>query len=497
MTEKRKQELRVLLEEAVENLEIRYIHLHGGEPIPVDVYRRYLQERWTYYGVDLLSFSRFPFSASFTLDIEDIAIKGKLLAFTKGELALFLDEDVIRDTILAASYVIASDPTNGLCLYLQRLTRLYLSRIIERLLEITLIRGAETAVSVFDKCCYPEGAHGFYQNVALIEGIKLEREIQVFKGVRLVPLPSSEISEELTRYLPNLPSNAFSGGFIDSTGSFFGKTLLVIDFLGFSILHKPAPDPAFPRGLPVDKLPFQVEVQELKFPNFNAVSSFKELFCQALFLACNSLVQIVNGGLFLAEDKSFTPHHKTITMRGDFNLLGSSAEVGEAKIEEAKCLYHILVELHSTVRENKLSSSEKEKLRIAIDRWIQSKTPRNPIDKIIDLGIAFEALYLSDVKDELTFRLGVRAAWYLGKDEEHRKELLTKFGDIYRCRSNAVHNGRLDETVRFGGEHIPVSEFIERAQNLCRKSIKKILKDGEFPDWNSLILGGEDEQASS
>ena len=29
------------------------------------------------------------------------------------------------------------------------------------------------------------------------------------------------------------------------------------------------------------------------------------------------------------------------------------------------------------------------------------------------------------------------------------------------------------------------------------ESIKKILEDGKFPDWNSLILGGEEEQASS
>ena len=38
-----------------------------------------------------------------------------------------------------------------------------------------------------------------------------------------------------------------------------------------------------------------------------------------------------------------------------------------------------------------------------------------------------------------------------------------------------------------------IDKFIEKAQNLCRKSIKKILKDKQFPDWNSLIIGGEAE----
>ena len=112
---------------------------------------------------------------------------------------------------------------------------------------------------------------------------------------------------------------------------------------------------------------------------------------------------------------------------------------------------------------------------------------------MIDLGIAFEALYLSDVNEELTFRLAVRAAWYLGKDKADREKLLTKFGHIYRCRSKAVHSGKLEPTVKFGEESVPVSDFIEKAQDLCRQSILKILEDGKFPDWNSLILGGAAE----
>ena len=125
-----------------------------------------------------------------------------------------------------------------------------------------------------------------------------------------------------------------------------------------------------------------------------------------------------------------------------------------------------------------------------------SKIKRSWIDKIIDLGIAFEALYVPDGgSGEIRFRLAVRAAWHLGKDKEDRNKLLQKFKQIYDCRSNAVHSGKLDERVRFGEEHIPTSEFIQRAQNLCRESIMKILEDRKLPNWNSLILGGEDEQA--
>ena len=58
MTEKRKQELKQLLEDATgnENLEIRYVD--GIKPIPTDVYKSYLRERWaSYWGGSLVVFA--------------------------------------------------------------------------------------------------------------------------------------------------------------------------------------------------------------------------------------------------------------------------------------------------------------------------------------------------------------------------------------------------------------------------------------------------------
>ena len=182
-------------------------------------------------------------------------------------------------------------------------------------------------------------------------------------------------------------------------------------------------------------------------------------------------------------------------MRRQGNPLGTPTEVGKADIEQAKYLYERLVDL---------GANDREKLQIPIDRWVASKTNRSHVDKIIDLGIAFEALYLSDITEptELSFRLRLHAAWHLGKDEENRKVLMKEFGEIYAWRSLVVHTGKLPEkrvsrTKRRPFTHEEVKQFIERAQDLCRESILKILEDREFPDWNSLILGGEPEQISS
>ena len=64
MKKERKQELAELLEEAMGHLMVRYGYMPSS--VPPAVYQRYLEEHWTYYGVDFLSFM---FSIRLELDI--------------------------------------------------------------------------------------------------------------------------------------------------------------------------------------------------------------------------------------------------------------------------------------------------------------------------------------------------------------------------------------------------------------------------------------------
>ena len=67
---------------------------------------------------------------------------------------------------------------------------------------------------------------------------------------------------------------------------------------------------------------------------------------------------------------------------------------------------------------------------------------------------------------------------------------MDEFKAIYDLRSMAVHNGEVPKRIKIRKEEsVPTSAFIPRAQDLCRQSIIKILKNGKFPDWNNLILG--------
>ena len=170
-----------------------------------------------------------------------------------------------------------------------------------------------------------------------------------------------------------------------------------------------------------------------------------------------------------------------------FNPLGNPPEAEEADIEKGKCLDERLVGLDSNSR---------EKLRVAIERWIMSKTDRTRVDQMIDLGIALEALYVTS-KDDIGKKLRHRASWYLGENPADQQELETEFEAIYNYRSRAVHEGKLDKEVEIQGQRMPISEFIESVQDRCRRSILEIIKDGQFPDWNTLRRNAKAKWASS
>ena len=157
MTEERKQELRQLLNEAMKNVVIRYGY-RGPLSIPEDVYRRYLQEHWQYYGADFFSCS---FSARFTPDLGSETTRLKLLDFIREELAQYIK----GDNILITACDIETDSSDKSRLYYYGFPGLDLYFLIERLLEIAIDRGIDEAISVFDRRSCPDGTHDFFMTL--------------------------------------------------------------------------------------------------------------------------------------------------------------------------------------------------------------------------------------------------------------------------------------------------------------------------------------------
>ncbi|MDE0397839.1 MAG: HEPN domain-containing protein [Candidatus Poribacteria bacterium] len=300
-----------------------------------------------------------------------------------------------------------------------------------------------------------ENARDSFQYIWLLDGIVLQDEIEIFPGIRLVPFPRSlgKRGEKIPRYVSKWASTV-------GIDYFFHKTQLTID-----------PSEA---------------------PEFNS-----EQFCEALSLTCNFAVQIATVISVKKDEEPFS----LVPYAGPLVTYLPRDASKDSDIVEAKCLNEHLEKLDSDVR---------RKLRIPINRWIKSHTEQSAmfnqmidpeirpedipgslttreVDKMIDLGIAFESLYLSGRKN-LSRKFRRRASWFLKKDEAHRKALKEKFEKVYDLRCDAVHEGKLPRDVEVCGKSVPISEFIKQAQNLCQQSILKIIKDTQFPDWAKIHI---------
>jgi hypothetical protein len=140
----------------------------------------------------------------------------------------------------------------------------------------------------------------------------------------------------------------------------------------------------------------------------------------------------------------------------------------------------------------KLPQIVRDKLRVPIQFLNQSRRSSSVADRAINLGVAFEALYLNDrsSKEQIAFTFRLRAAWHLGESPEARMGLMDVFNKIYGCRSNAVHTGKLKDTIKVKSEgQISTHRFLDRADVLCVRAILKVIDDGGFPNWQAIIIG--------
>ena len=455
MTEERKRELTELLHEAMESLEIRSVS-GDWSLMCLEEYTEHLRKSWTSYSRES---NKVVFR--FRPKIVNQRIESRFLEFIREEFSQFIHEG----KILSATFYVLGGTSDGF----------HLDDLLEQLLRIAIVRGVDEALLAFDRCT--QGKSGSYKVIALLKGMRLKEAKEVFEGMQLVPLPDS--TSELPSYLPYTLHRGMSDDY------FCSKTLLVINYSINPMFHKPVLLATTSNEFNSQKERFQVEVNGGKFPGLY-IEDFYEKFCQAFSLACNSPIEIAHKWEWMAADKLFNVSHGAlggIMSVGCHRWFESPAEVEEVDIEKAKSLYHILDK----------NSDIWTKLRIPINRWIDSKTSDTYEDQIIDLGIALESLYVPDGGGDLTYKFSVRGAWHLGQNNKHRSELRTKLAHMYGHRSTVVHGGRIDRKVKFGERRIDVIDFIRQSQDLCQQSIMKVLTDKCLPDanyWNRLVLGG-------
>ena len=465
MTQERKQELKQLLNKAMQSVIIE--GPEGDEPISVEKYRECAQAFRESYRPDLSSIL-----LHYTPNIQDGSVKSKLFNFIKEELADYILQNESAEPPWTYSICSANLVIRGTNIF-----SCPLERLLEKLLEISIAGGTDRAILALDKGT--RKTSGTFQKVVLLQGpiyhvqsqseTKDRREIRVSDGIRLVlfPLNASE-------FPPYLFDWSFSR-LLKSAGPsvFRQKTVLIID---------QTISPFFCKSPTENENQFEIKTKSAEFPNFDVGK-----FCQAFSLISNYPVEPVRQWSYINQDELFNLQNLPPIVNNLFTPkeLSWITKIDDTHIEKIKNRYKELTNL---------SSSVAEKLQIPIDRWTKSKTEDNPVDKMIDLGIAFESLYVPAKAPGKSRRIGYNlkknASRYLGTNKDDKEKLEKKFKVIYDCRCDAAHEGRLKEEIEIEKDkHVPQSEFITEAQDLCRQSIMKILEDGEFPDWNDLILG--------
>ncbi len=126
-----------------------------------------------------------------------------------------------------------------------------------------------------------------------------------------------------------------------------------------------------------------------------------------------------------------------------------------------------------------------ESLVRSIERLGRARIAVSPVDRALELGIAAEIALMHDnspTNAEITYKIGSRAAWLLGRDHDEREAIFLNMKKLYQARSQAVHSGTLS----------PKSSIdLDAADRLVARVLIAILERGSFPDWNNLTMGGD------
>ena len=117
----------------------------------------------------------------------------------------------------------------------------------------------------------------------------------------------------------------------------------------------------------------------------------------------------------------------------------------------------------------------------AVTRWSKAAIPGDASpDRVIELRIALEALFLDSNRDELGFRLATTGALYLAKELEERKAVRKTLVDFYGVASSVIHGDEPSSSKR--------RQLADEATVLCGRGILRMLEQQERPNWGDFLL---------
>jgi len=327
-----------------------------------------------------------------------------------------------------------------------------LSDYIKILINASLVLGSSrVAEFIFS---WIKGDTVRFQEIYLLEGITVEEPLTLQEGFKIYQLPKS--SNELARVLP--PESL----------EFYGILTMTCG-VGLSIECEAGPALCKP-------LNRKEGFNELYLTRASGLIENLSIdnLCDAMSLACNGCVQYRVKFNEMGDIKYFTRVYSGMAWK-DLPVYFGTINFTQENFENAREILNFLIAKVSSI----------PSLDIAIKRWVKSKDSHSSFtDQLIDLRIALEVLYLNDTNSELKFRMACRGAWHIANKIKERKEIFEILIKTYNLASNAVHEGKVDDTQYN-------KNLFAKAQNICRNGILKRLREETEPEWNDLIMGIE------
>jgi hypothetical protein len=321
----------------------------------------------------------------------------------------------------------------------------------QTLLKWSEIIGAAKAVRRFKNALKKTKAPGFH--VAALSAPKIDREIRLSNDVALVPF----------NLLPNSPQK---------------ERLWQRQFMReFGILQPPSA--ALVLRTWIDPLFYSAHGEPLVSADATS-SPFEKLehtrLCLTLIGPC---APIRLSGWFQFKDDTLNE----LSMAGNTSypsppewapLMIPKPEGFDAKKAQA------------TVRGfSQLKGHDRDKVRRALERLLQTMCRRLPGDAAIDLSIALEAL-VGDVgaAGEHTWKVGMRSALLAGENLDVRKEVRDVIKGVYKIRSQVMHDGVVAKNM----EHKAI-DLVHKGILKTTSILTNVIKRGGLPlSWSDFEL---------
>ena len=343
-----------------------------------------------------------------------------------------------------------------------------LSGVARGLVRAAAFIGPAAAADLFDG--WVRGEPLRFKICLVLGGAYVADDLELGASLRLYPLPTS--SEELP---PNMPDIDHS-----RVGALLGHPLLEID----ASIH-----PVF----------FPPPTADEPFPELESVTILGpasiDLFLMALSLVCgqkvgiawawndfgtarlfdtNRATSLMGSGAVLTRRLGLAHVYSPVT--NSTTIYGFDAPSPDLFASRLWRAWELLPYLQDRY-------SQDPRFQIAVTRWHQSSSASTPlVDRVVDLRIALESLFLDSNSGELGFRLATTAARYLGTGLVERRAIRKTVSDFYGLASRVIHG--TDLNFAQGSD----ADLVSRAGRLCRDGILKVLEERCQPVWSDLLL---------